>query len=289
MKNYYITPLVALFILVQSCTVINPGEVALDIHLGKIKRILPPGNYHTSTFRRQIIIFDSRIQEYEGKFNFHTNEGIEIESEITLTYHLLPDSLKSIYSNFGLQFKEIVIVDNLTKVIRLEGAHYKSNELLEVKNQLEDSIKFNMNNLIRYYGFEVDLVLLKHLALPPGIVATIEAKLNAVENSKKTEIDLDIKRKNRDYDLETQQKQAELEITKQRLTLDFAIEKQKKEAERLLIEAVAIKKQQATIDSTLTPNLLKLKSLEITRDLVKSSNTKVIITDGKSPIILNEK
>lgn len=285
-KPIYI--LIAVIALLQSCVVIRPGEVAVDIHLGKMKRVLKPGHYHTATFGRKIIRFDSRIQEYEGKFVFHSKEGVEINTDITLTYRLIPDSLKSIYSNFGLRYKEIVIIDNMTKVVRGVGANYKATELLEIRNQIEDSIEANMNELIRPYGFEVNLVLLKHLELPKQVVSTIEAKLNAEETSKKTEIDLEIKIKNRDYELETQRKQAELEITKQRLTLDFAIEKQKKEAERMLIEAEAIRKQQEIVDATLTPNLLKLKSLEITRDLVKSTNTKVIITDGKSPIIMSD-
>ena len=55
-----------------------------------------------------------------------------------------------------------------------------------------------------------------------------------------------------------------------------------------MIEAEAIKKQQAIINSTLNDLLIKYKSLEITRELVNSKNTKVIITDGKSPVIVND-
>ena len=98
-----------------------------------------------------------------------------------------------------------------------------------------------------------------------------------------------MKRNELDFQLEKDLKIKELEIKKQRLDIDFYIEKQKKEAERMLIEAEAIKKQQEIVNSTLTDKLIELKSLEITRDLVKSNNAKIIISDGKSPIILNDK
>ena len=98
-----------------------------------------------------------------------------------------------------------------------------------------------------------------------------------------------MKRNELDFQLEKDIKLKELEIQKQRLDIDFYIEKQKKEAERMLIEAEAIKKQQEIVNSTLTDKLIELKSLEITRDLVKSNNAKIIISDGKSPIILNDK
>lgn len=29
-------------IVLQGCTITRPGEIALDIHLGKIKRVIPP-------------------------------------------------------------------------------------------------------------------------------------------------------------------------------------------------------------------------------------------------------
>lgn len=280
----------ALAVLLQNCTVIRPGEVALNVHRGKIRPgILLPGPHARSILGTRIVRFDSRIKEYEGKFNFHTQEGIEINADITLTYHLIPDSTKSVYTNFGTDYQNIVIVDNLTSVIRVDGATHKSSELLDARSEMEKSIKNNMNAIIKPYGFEVDLVLLQHIALPPQVVATIEAKLNAVEISKKTEIDLEIKKKNRDYDIETQKKEAELEITKQRLTLEFAIEKQKKETERLLIESEGIKKSQDILNSSITDKLIKFKALDITKELVKSSNAKIIITDGKSPVILSDK
>ncbi|MCL6103898.1 MAG: hypothetical protein M1292_15680 [Bacteroidetes bacterium] len=83
--------------------------------------------------------------------------------------------------------------------------------------------------------------------------------------------------------------EAELEVAKQRIALDFVIEKQKKESERLLIESEAIKKSQDILNSSLTDKLIQFKALDITKDLVKSPNAKIIITDGKSPVILNDK
>lgn len=289
--NIFILTIIILIVFTFSnCTVIRPGEVGLNVHRGKIRpEILLPGPHVRSIIGTRIVRFDSRIQEYEGKFNFHSQDGIEINADITLTYHLVPDSVKSIYTKFGTDYQNIVIIDNIISVIRADGATHKSTDLIDARIEMEGTIKEKMNMVIKPLGFEVDLVLLQHLALPQQVVATIEAKLNAVEISKKTEIDLEIKKKNRDYDIETQKKEAELEITKQRLTLDFAIEKQKKESERLLIESEGVKKSQDMLNSTLTDKLLKLKSLEITRDLVKSSNTKIIITDGKSPVILSDK
>ena len=66
------------------------------------------------------------------------------------------------------------------------------------------------------------------------------------------------------------------------------IEKQKKESERLLIESEGIKKSQDIINTSITDKLIKFKALDITRELMKSPNAKIIITDGKSPVILGD-
>ena len=89
-----------------------------------------------------------------------------------------------------------------------------------------------------------------------------------------------------EFDMEKQKRQQETEIQQERMTVDFAIEKQKKEAERSIIEAQADKKVQDLNNSTITPMLIKYKTIDIMKALANSPNTKLIITDGKTPLTL---
>jgi prohibitin 1 len=73
------------------------------------------------------------------------------------------------------------------------------------------------------------------------------------------------------------------------LQMEFVIQKAVKEAERLSIEAEGIKKAQNIIDSSLTESLLKYNYIEMLKGLSTSPNAKVIITDGKLPVMINEK
>jgi prohibitin 1 len=277
--------------LLQSCAVVRPGEVGVDVHFGKIKtKTLNPGPHHFfALFGRKIVRFDTRVTNYSKKINFHTKEGIEVTSEITLLYHLVADKVVNVYTIFGEDYQEKVVEDNLITILRQTGLQYSATELITERATIENKVKQKMDSIVGKYGFGMDLVMLKQIDLPANVVATIEAKLNAEETAKKTIIDNEIKRNQLDFQLEKDLKLKELEIKKQRLEIDFSIEKQKKEAERTLIEAEAIKKRQEIVNSTLTDKLIKLKSLEITRDLVKSNNAKIIISDGKSPVILNDK
>jgi regulator of protease activity HflC (stomatin/prohibitin superfamily) len=281
---------VAVITLLSSCAVIRPGEVALKVKFGKIKPdILKPGIHSTGLIGTKVERFDTRVIEYSKKLGFHSREGIEVTSELTLLYHLVPDSVISIYQKFNGYYQNTLIVNNLITALRQEGLNHNAIELITQRAEIENSIKEKLITTIGKYGFTVDLILIKEIDLPTEVTKTIQSKLTAEQVSKKTEIDLQIQRKNLDFQIEKEKKEAELEIAKQQIALDFVIAKQKKESERLLIESEAIKKSQDILNSSLTDRLIKFKALDITKELVKSPNTKIIITDGKSPVILNDK
>lgn len=291
MKNInLIFALVITILFTQSCAVIRPGQVGIDTHFGKIQpKLLQPGPHHFfGIFGKHIVRFDTRTVNFSKTLKFHSQEGIEVSTEITILYHVIPDSVIGVYKKYGFDYQRIVFEDNLTSVIRQTGLGYKATELIISRKSIEDSIKSKLTSIMIKNGFVLELVMLKEVDLPESIVYTIQSKMNSEEMAKKTKVDNEIKREQLSFELEKQKKEAELEIVKQRLTLDFSIEKQRKETERLLIEAEGIQKQQQIINSTLTDNLIKLKSLEITSALVNSNNTKIIVTDGKSPVILND-
>ena len=289
-KIQFVYLIVAIAVLLSSCAVIRPGEVALKVKYGKIKpEIMTPGKYARGIFGTRIERFDTRVIEYSKKLGFHSREGIEVTSELTLLYHLVPDSVQSIYQKFNGYYQNTLIVNNLITALRQEGLNHNAIELITQRAEIENSIKEKLIMTIGKYGFSVDLILIKEIDLPDEITRTIQSKLTAEQVSKKTEIDLDIQRKNLNYQIEKEKMEAELEVAKQRIALDFVVEKQKKESERLLIESEAIKKSQDILNSSLTDKLIQFKALEITRDLVRSPNAKIIITDGKSPVILSDK
>ncbi|MBA4057226.1 MAG: hypothetical protein C0490_21110, partial [Marivirga sp.] len=228
----------AAVLLLQSCAIVRPGEVGVDVHFGKTKsEILEPGPYHfLAPFGRKIERFSTRITNYSLPLKFHTIEGIEVSSETTLLYHMVSGSARAVFTQFGKDYQKTVIEDNLVTVIRQTGLAYKATELITARATIEKTIKQKMDSLVGKYGFAIDLVMLKEVDLPLEVRQTIEAKLKAEEIAKKTKIDNEIKRYELDFQLERDKKEAELEIIKQRLVMDFSIEKQKKESERLLIE-----------------------------------------------------
>jgi len=66
------------------------------------------------------------------------------------------------------------------------------------------------------------------------------------------------------------------------------LQREQQEAERKVTEAKGIRDAQRIVNEGLTPLLIQYQSLEIFRALASSPNAKVIITDGKAPLLLND-
>ena len=102
-------------------------------------------------------------------------------------------------------------------------------------------------------GIELISVLMKRIQLPRGLASSIERKLQAEQDA---------------------------------MRLKFVIDQETLEAERKIINAKGERDAQLIIAEGLTPGILKLKAIEAFRELAKSQNAKVIITDGKTPLIV---
>ena len=69
--------------------------------------------------------------------------------------------------------------------------------------------------------------------------------------------------------------------------MQFVLDKEKQEAKRRTIEAEGVRDAQKIIAEGLTPLLLKFKTIEAFNKLATSPNSKVIITNGDQPLMMN--
>ena len=72
--------------------------------------------------------------------------------------------------------------------------------------------------------------------------------------------------------------------------MEFVLQKEKQEAERKRVEAQGIADYQRIMSSGLTDKQLQYEQIQVTKGLVTSPNSKIIIMGGgKTPVILDAK
>jgi regulator of protease activity HflC (stomatin/prohibitin superfamily) len=78
-----------------------------------------------------------------------------------------------------------------------------------------------------------------------------------------------------------------LEAEQQAQRMEFLLDREKREAQRKIIEAEGIRDSQKIIAEGLTKAIIEWQSIEAFRELAKSPNSKIIMTDGKTPLLVN--
>jgi prohibitin 1 len=286
-----------IFLFAQSCVTIEPGEIGLKVKRG----VLDENNYIAGRYpqgaRTSYVIFSTRVKEISMKTMLPTKEGLEAKVDLTMLYHIKPDAIRTIYLTLGMNYQSEVIMNNLSAIARETCLHYKAMNLMTQRDSLEADIFKNINADIGHYGFIVDQVLIHDIDVPQEIDNAIEKKVLSEQLIKQQEVDIltqqkstnasiQKQRQEMEFSFEKQTKEKQTSIAQERLQIDFSIEKQKKEAERSIIEATAAKKTQDLANSTITPLLIKYKSIDVMKALAASPNEKIIITDGKTPLTM---
>jgi regulator of protease activity HflC (stomatin/prohibitin superfamily) len=279
MKNTF-THSAGIFILAATlfgCKTINPGEVGFVIHKGVIQPgIITQGRHHFNLFNSHIQTFSTRITEFSTVMSPPTKEGLEVKVDLTVLYHIKPEAAPALYLSVGTDYGNKIVINNFMAIVREYTMQYTAIDLLGERETIENKIEDKLRAAISTYGIVLDDVLVKDIDMPAEVLHAIENNAKAEQIAKQTSLELQIKRKQLDFELETKEKE-----------LHYALEKQRNDSAMMQIDANAIRNYQNTINPSLTDRLLKFKSIEVTKELVKSPNAKIIISDGKAMMVNN--
>ena len=292
------TFLTLLVILISSCTVIRQGEVGVKRRLGKIDPVfVEQGPKGYNLFTTTILKVPTRSMNIEVKPDLPSKEGLTIRSEISILYRIKPEAAPKIVQNIGLNYESEVILP----VFRSASADITSKFLAKdmhsgERAQIESAIRKQMTDILEPRGFVIDNVLMKSIRLPEGLARTIEEKLQAEQDAQRMEFVKE--REKRDAERKIIEAEGKKEIARIQAEGEknaaiiqaearkrmFEIEAEGK-ANAMTTEALAIRRANDTINKTLTPTILKLRQIEAFKYLSNSNNSKLIITDGKTPFL----
>jgi regulator of protease activity HflC (stomatin/prohibitin superfamily) len=297
MKNYILTT-VLFTMLLQACTIIRQGEVGVKRRLGKIDpQYVEQGPKGYNVITTKILKVPTRTMNIEVKPDLPSKEGLTIRSEISILYRIKPEAAPKIVQGIGLNYESEVILP----VFRSSAADITAKFLAKDMHSgeraiIESAIRKQMVDILDPKGFVIDNVLLKSITLPGGLARTIEEKLQAEQEAQRMEFVKE--REKRDAERRIIEAEGKKEIARIQAEGEknaaiiqaearkrmFEIEAEGK-ANAMGIEAIATRLANDTINKTLTPTILKLRQIEAFRALSNSNNSKLIITDGKTPFL----
>jgi len=238
-----------------SCTVVRQGEVGVKRTLGKIKpQPLPEGLKVFNPFTSTVIKMPTRTVNLEVRAVLPSKEGLSIQSDVSILYRVERPRAPKILEQIGRNYEEVVILPVFRSAVADIAARYYAKDMhTGQRSEIENAIRQLMMDQLKDRGFVVESVLLKSIALPPGLTRAIEEKLQAEQDAQR---------------------------------MQFVLDKQRQEAKRQVIEAEGVRDSQKIISEGLTPMLIRFKAIEAFNKLSTSSNSKIIVTNGEMPLML---
>jgi prohibitin 1 len=232
-------------LLFASVTRVQSGHVGVLTLFGRVTgEILPEGIHLINPFKSNNEM-SIRTQEIKESASVPSAEGLVMNLDTSLIYHLDPEKAADVYQKIGPNYLNVFIEPNLRAAIREATASHTANALYSGERELvAKQIRDQLTTLLGQRGILVESILLRDIQLPQTLKTSIETK-----------------------------QQAEQEA----LAMNFRLQKEKQEAERKRIEAAGIRDFQQIVAQGISPQLLEWKGIEATENLAKSANAKVVV------------
>ena len=279
--------------LFSSCAVIQPHQIGVKNILGKVNdRISTPGPVFYNPFFTQIIKVSVRTMNLPIIENLPSKEGLTIQSESSILYHIRPSDVPKVIRETGLNYEENLILPVFKSAASDVCSRYYAKDMHSAKrSEIEKEIQKRLAEVCEEKGFIIEAVLLKSISLPPGLTKSIETKLEAEQEALRMEFVLDRQKKEADrmvIEAEGVKKTNLIQAEARSETMRIESEGR---AQGIEIEAKANKNANDLLNSSITPNILKLNQIEAFLKLSSSPNAKTIITDGKGSVfnVLDDK
>ncbi len=243
--------------MVSSCMIIRPGEAGIKQTLGKMNgSVVTQGAMLYNPFISKIVVTSIQTNTMELTMSLPSKEGLSVNSVISILYKADKNKLQEIIRDLGLDFEGII-----SNVFRSAAADVCANYFAKdmhsgMRGNIEQAIKEKMNEVLNKRGLIIDAVLMKSIQLPAGLATSIESKLQAEQDA---------------------------------LRMEFILKQERSEAERKIIAAQGERDAQKILSEGLTEQIIKIRSIEAFNKLSESPNTKIIITDGKTPMLIQDK
>jgi regulator of protease activity HflC (stomatin/prohibitin superfamily) len=272
--------------------------VGVKRRLGKIDpQFVEQGPKAYNLFTTTILKVPTRTMNIEVKPDLPSKEGLTIRSEISILYRIKPESAPKIVQGIGLNYESEVILPVFRSAAADITAKFLAKDMHSGERaQIEGAIRKQMTEILEPKGFIIDNVLLKSISLPQGLARTIEEKLQAEQEAQRMEFVKE--REKRDAERKIIEAEGKKEIARiqaegEKNAAIIQAEARKRmyeieaegRANAMSIEAIATRLANDTINRTLTPAILKLRQIEAFRSLSNSNNSKLVVTDGKTPFL----
>jgi regulator of protease activity HflC (stomatin/prohibitin superfamily) len=250
---------------------IDGGEIGVKVLFGSIQNDVLGSGLHFINPLLDVKRLDVKTQNYtmsgindEGQkagddaIRVLTSDGLEVTIDLTVLYKIVAADAPRLLRETGDDYRDKIVRPITRTKIRDNAVYYQAVDLFGNKrDEFQQRIYKSIEDDFKKRGLMLEQLLVRNIALPNSVKASIESKINAEQDAKK---------------------------------MEFVLLKEKQEAERKRVEAQGIADYQRIINTGLTDQQLQYEQIKAMKDLALSANAKVIVMGkGNTPLIIDGK
>merc|ERR1719458_2100993 len=124
--------------------------------------------------------FSVKTTMFEQSNKVPTKEGLLVELDVALLFHVQPDKIFEIYTTLGIDFVDVLIGPLLASEVRGITSQNDAKALYNSGREiLQDNLTTSVEAALRPRGIILEKVLLRGVTLPAQLMQSIEAKAKA--------------------------------------------------------------------------------------------------------------
>ena len=227
---------------------IGPSERAIIFYKfgnGLDKENVIGSGFHMKAAWNDVYVYSINEMSSDENMDVLDKSGLSIHVDITVRYNPMPEKIGYIHEKFTQNYVNVLVIPEVRSTVRQVMGRYTSEEIYSTKRaEVETAIRTETEKILHANFVNSPAVLIRSIQLPEQMKIAIESKLKQEQEA---------------------------------LAYQFRLDKEKSEAERKRIAAEGESRANNIINNSLTNNLLKMRGIEATLELSKSTNTKVIV------------
>lgn len=213
--------IIAMSVIFSSFFTVPSGHKGIVLNFNQLSRVVDPGLNFKVPFTEKVVIADVRTQKIDAPAVAGTKDIQTVSSNVTLNYHISPNSVGKVYEQTGLDVATRIIEPRIQEAVKATVALYSAEELLKRRDEVRSGIYTSLKKTLPKYNVIVEDIQITNFQFSENFSNSIEAKQIAEQQALKAENDL------RRIEVEAKQK----------------IEMAKAEAESIRIQSEAIRAQ----------------------------------------------
>jgi regulator of protease activity HflC (stomatin/prohibitin superfamily) len=181
-----------LIIFFSTVYTIQAGERGVLLTFGKAD-LTPKGEgiHFKIPFVQTITTMEIRTVKYEADASSASSDLQTVHTKIAVNYHLVPESVVSVFTNTGLDYSERLINPAVQESVKASTAKFTAEELITKRELVREEIETLLREKLKDRGLIIEAVSITNFDFSEEFNKAIENKVVSQQNLLKSSIDLE--------------------------------------------------------------------------------------------------